>query len=120
MTKGRPTGISMEKAANGILYPRGAEWRKWDLHVHSPASHNFGGDWPAFVIQLGNSDCAVIGINDYFSVAGYKQLLTKLAERADEIEDGRDHPDRRPPHKLDRGCDRFQPCRPKAAVECPF
>ena len=20
------------------IYPRGSEWRKWDLHVHTPAS----------------------------------------------------------------------------------
>ena len=67
-------------APNTSLHARGAEWRKWDLHVHSPASKNFNGDWPGFIIQLGNSDCAVIGINDYFSVAGYKELLAKLAD----------------------------------------
>jgi energy-coupling factor transporter ATP-binding protein EcfA2 len=72
--------MKMEVALNKSLYPRGAQWRKWDLHVHSPASNNFSGDWPGFVIQLGNSDCAVIGINDYFSVAGYKVLLAKLAD----------------------------------------
>ena len=21
-------------------WPKGAKWRKWDLHVHSPASHS--------------------------------------------------------------------------------
>jgi ABC-type lipoprotein export system ATPase subunit len=68
----------MELTPNILDYSRGAQWRKWDLHVHSPASANFKGDWPAFVIQLGNSDCAVIGINDYFSVAGYKALIAKL------------------------------------------
>ena len=67
-------------APNNFTYPRGAQWRKWDLHVHSPVSNNFSGDWPGFVIQLGNSDCAVIGINDYFSVAGYKELRAKLAD----------------------------------------
>jgi hypothetical protein len=40
---------------------KGAKWRKWDLHVHSPASHNFKGDWNQFIIQLGNADCDVIG-----------------------------------------------------------
>ncbi|HEV7876742.1 TrlF family AAA-like ATPase [Bradyrhizobium sp.] len=70
----------METAPNNPLHSRGAEWRKWDLHVHSPVSHNFKGDWPSFIIQLGNSDCAVIGINDYFSVDGYKQLRAKLAD----------------------------------------
>ncbi|MFZ1990664.1 MAG: hypothetical protein WAW96_12930 [Alphaproteobacteria bacterium] len=29
---------------------------------------------------MGNSDCAVIGINDYFSVAGYKEVRTRLAD----------------------------------------
>ncbi len=68
----------METAKNDLSFPCGSQWRKWDLHVHSPASTNFQGDWPGFVIQLGNSDCAVIGINDYFSVAGYKEILKRL------------------------------------------
>ena len=59
-------------------WPKGSEWRKWDLHVHSPASHGFSGDWNQFVIQLGNADCDVIGINDYFSVAGYRKVLELL------------------------------------------
>ena len=33
-------------------------------HVHSPASHGFTGDYNQFIIQLGNADCDVIGIND--------------------------------------------------------
>jgi ABC-type lipoprotein export system ATPase subunit len=63
-------------------WPRGAEWRKWDLHVHSPASHGFHGDYNTFIIQLGNADCDVIGINDYFSVAGYREVLRRLADPA--------------------------------------
>jgi len=31
-------------ASNASLRARDAEWRKWDLHVHSPASKNFNGD----------------------------------------------------------------------------
>jgi hypothetical protein len=45
--------------------PRGAEWRKSDLHVHSPAS--------------------VIGINDYRSVAGYREVLRHLRAAPGEI-----------------------------------
>lgn len=56
----------------------GSEWRKWDLHVHSPASDGFSGTWDQFETQLKNADCAVIGINDYFSVAGYKQIKEKI------------------------------------------
>ena len=59
-------------------WPKGSQWRKWDLHVHSPASFGFSGDWNQFVIQLGNADCDVIGINDYFSVAGYREILRRL------------------------------------------
>ncbi len=73
----------MEMTPNKTEQQRGALWRKWDLHVHSPASANFSGDWPSFIIQLGNSDCAVIGINDYFSVAGYRQLVAKLGDPAE-------------------------------------
>lgn len=65
-------------AKNAPNYPRGAEWRRWDLHVHSPASHRYAGDWKGFILQTGNSDCAVIGINDYFSVQGFKELSRRL------------------------------------------
>ena len=61
-------------------WPEGSEWRKWDLHVHSPASENFTGDFNQLIIQLGNADCAVIGINDYFSVAGYGEVRKRLSD----------------------------------------
>ncbi|MDW9354124.1 hypothetical protein GOA97_06255 [Sinorhizobium meliloti] len=64
------------------FWPRGSEWRKWDLHVHSPASSGFKGDYNQFIIQLGNADCDVIGINDYFSVAGYREVLRRLSDPA--------------------------------------
>lgn len=56
----------------------GSDWRKWDLHVHSPASDGFSGTFDQFETQLKNADCDVIGINDYFSVAGYKQIKEKI------------------------------------------
>lgn len=61
-----------------ISWPKGSKWRKWDLHVHSPASHNYAGDWNQFIIQLGNADCDVVGINDYFSIAGYREVQRRL------------------------------------------
>lgn len=67
-------------------WPRGAEWRKWDLHVHSPASHGFKGDYNQCIIQLGNADCEVIGINDYFSVAGYREIVRRLTDPAGDTE----------------------------------
>ena len=67
-------------------WPRGAVWRKWDIHVHSPASDGFKGDYNQFIIQLGNADCDVIGINDYFSVAGYREVVRRLADPAGDTE----------------------------------
>lgn len=59
---------------------RGSEWRKWDLHVHTPASgmaNQYNGDWDQFVINLYRraleEDIAVIGLTDYFTIEGYKK-----------------------------------------------
>ncbi len=64
-------------------YPKGSEWRKWDLHVHTPASiyHRYGPDteetWENFMKDIENlsSDFAVLGINDYFFIDGYERLI---------------------------------------------
>ena len=71
------------------IYPKGSEWRIWDLHVHSPASCSVSGGFDDFVIQLGNSRCDVIGINDYFSVEGYKTVKSYLDGTAtpDQVSD---------------------------------
>lgn len=53
-------------------YPKGSEWRKWDLHVHTPDSRinqGFAGDWGAYVDALANSDIAAYGITNYFCFA---------------------------------------------------
>ena len=76
----------MGAAVIGNSWPRGAEWRKWDLHVHSPTSSGFAGDYNQFIIQIGNADCDVIGINDYFSVAGYREVLRRLYDPGTAIE----------------------------------
>lgn len=54
-------------------FARGSEWRKWDLHIHGPGtklSDNFGklADWDEYCRLLEESDVAVIGITDYFSL----------------------------------------------------
>lgn len=66
-----------------IIYPKGSEWRKWDLHVHTPESelnNGFGTNWDEYVKQLFSralaNDIAAIGITDYFTVEGYKKLKT--------------------------------------------
>ena len=68
---------------------RGSIWRKWDLHVHTPASfhHQFRlseeekkkyqlNIWEKYISELEKvSDVSVIGITDYFSIEGYKKVL---------------------------------------------
>lgn len=64
-------------------YPRGSEWRKWDLHVHTPKSieQNYGGDteeiWEKFISDIESlpKEFKVIGINDYIFLDGYKTVL---------------------------------------------
>ena len=65
-------------------YPRGSEWRKWDLHVHTPVSlvNNYEGsnldekwDWFIRDIEALPQEFKVIGINDYLFLDGYKKVL---------------------------------------------
>jgi ABC-type lipoprotein export system ATPase subunit len=73
----------------------GSIWRRWDLHVHTPASvvQKYGGDtedaWERFVRDLESlpPEFAVIGVNDYLFIDGYKKLLQfKAAGRLANIE----------------------------------
>lgn len=64
------------------MYNRGSEWRKWDLHVHTPCSivNNYkGGDdsWERFILDLESlpKDIKVLGINDYIFLDGYQKVL---------------------------------------------
>lgn len=63
---------------------RGSEWRKWDLHIHTPYSHTsqYFGDteekkWENFFDALENlpEEIKVIGVNDYLFLNGYKRVL---------------------------------------------
>jgi len=68
----------------------GSIWRKWDLHVHTPASfHNQyrfsnrdekekykNNIWEKYIDELGKvPDISVVGITDYFTIEGYKKVL---------------------------------------------
>jgi hypothetical protein len=64
-------------------FPRGSEWRKWDLHLHSPATllnNQFAGatpdeKWEKYVAHLETiQDVCALGVTDYFSIDGYKKL----------------------------------------------
>ncbi len=65
-------------------YNRGSEWRKWDLHIHTPFSHTseYAGatqaeKWENFIKGLESlpEEIKVIGINDYLFLDGYKKVL---------------------------------------------
>ncbi|NCA28738.1 MAG: ABC transporter [Proteobacteria bacterium] len=66
-------------------FPRGAEWRKWDLHIHTPASiiQNYGQDndetWEKFICDLEKlpKEFSAIGINDYLFLDGYEKVLER-------------------------------------------
>ncbi len=70
-------------------HPRGSTWRKWDLHVHTPASilnnqfrrtDSGRPDWEAYVDKLEAANLAVVGATDYFTVDGYKFLRRQREE----------------------------------------
>lgn len=69
---------------------RGSVWKKWDLHVHTPASfhHEFrflneeekekyeNNIWKKYIDELDKIvDTSVIGLTDYFTIEGYKNVL---------------------------------------------
>jgi predicted ATPase len=62
---------------------RGARWRRWDLHVHTPFSvvqhygdSNQTSTWDEYISALEElpSDISVLGITDYFTIDGYRRL----------------------------------------------
>ncbi len=79
-------------------YPRGSEWRLWDLHIHTPASYNFEGQRFAtmtpeekataisqIIANINSSDVAAYAINDYWTFDGY--LALRRAHEAGETID---------------------------------
>lgn len=64
----------------------GSDWKKWDLHIHTPntkLSDSFesaGGIdlWDKFCESVENSDVEVFGVTDYFSVENYFTFLDKF------------------------------------------
>ncbi len=69
-------------------YPKGSEWRKWDLHIHTPKSiiQHYGGDtkvaWDAFIQKLASlpPEVKAMAVNDYLFCDGYEHLLTRKSE----------------------------------------
>lgn len=68
-------------------YSKGAEWRRWDLHIHTKDTFKndqfISSDFNSFCDCLFENallkDIAVIGITDYFNIGNYKKVLKYLA-----------------------------------------
>lgn len=62
-------------------FEKGAEWRKWDLHIHTPNSicQEYGGiaKWDDFIKSLEElpENIKVIGITDYYFIDGYEKVM---------------------------------------------
>ena len=64
-------------------YPRGSEWRRWDLHIHTPASalSNSFESWDTYISAIEEqSEVSVVGATDYASIEGYKKLWKEKNE----------------------------------------
>ncbi|WP_073585858.1 TrlF family AAA-like ATPase, partial [Vibrio quintilis] len=75
-------------------YPRGSEWRKWDLHIHTPASFHWNG--PRFNLDpcasenaplvdemihaMNAAEPAVFAIMDYWTFDGWFALKHRLTQ----------------------------------------
>ncbi|MFA5696463.1 MAG: hypothetical protein WC917_03370, partial [Bacilli bacterium] len=75
-------------------FNRGSEWRKWDLHVHTPftkLNNNYtdaknSDAWAEFCEKVESSDVEVFGITDYFSVENYLIFKKKFDEKYSKSE----------------------------------
>jgi predicted ATPase len=73
----------VEKKERGIsnIFSIGSEWRKWDLHIHTPSSiiQRYGGEekWEEFISALEHlpPEVKVIGINDYYFIDGFERVM---------------------------------------------
>lgn len=65
-------------------YPQGSEWRRWDLHVHSPESvlENKFANWDQYIdsLESAGKGVAALGITDYCLIEGYKRALDYRAK----------------------------------------
>jgi len=75
-------------------WPKGSEWRKWDLHVHTPASYHWNGGkilrnmnedekrdaFRHLLDVIEESDVAVFCFVDYWTIDGYIQFEKYLKE----------------------------------------
>lgn len=81
------------------IYPKGSEWRKWDLHVHTPASFYFTGtknlremssdekilEIKKFIDIVNNCEVAVFCLMDYWTFDWYLELQEYVRINPNEL-----------------------------------
>lgn len=79
---------------NNSKYPKGSEWRKWDLHIHTPASFHWNGQKfngdpcspqnadlvDEMIHALNSAEPEVFAIMDYWTFDGWFALKHRLAQ----------------------------------------
>lgn len=89
-SQSRTSGVTPDSPS--MTFPRGSEWRKWDLHVHTPASGMANGydiDWDDYVRTLFtlaiDRGVVALGITDYFSIEGYEKIRNEYIENRSKL-----------------------------------
>jgi hypothetical protein len=65
------------------MFIGGSEWRRWDLHVHTPETilNNQYGDWEEYLQAVeAHPDVKVLGVTDYMSITNYSKLKSFKVE----------------------------------------
>jgi DNA repair protein SbcC/Rad50 len=70
-------------------WERGSEWRKWELHIHSPTTKLANGYrvestqdvWADYCRRLHESEVRAFGITDYFSADVYFETVKQYRSR---------------------------------------
>lgn len=73
-------------------FPKGSEWRQWDMHIHTPASFHWKGEKfgesaaknaalvDAMISAANKAEPAAFAIQDYFTFDGWFELKKRLEE----------------------------------------
>lgn len=75
-------------------FSKGSEWRRWDLHIHTPGtklanSYNAATvdeAWERFIIALQTSPVEAFGITDYFSSDSFFEFLKRFRAKYPDTE----------------------------------
>jgi len=61
------------------IYNKGAEWRKWDLHIHSPYTfmNKYSATDNEFIEKIENQNIALVGLTNYFKFSEEEYTLVK-------------------------------------------